>query len=204
MSYNIESLVRLMITHNNNNINISFPAVIVNVDKLKDNLVDVKPLVNYQNTTSGGYIEYPTITDVSLVFPSSQTSTICFPVNQGDFVDLVFQSSDIQRFISGNTSIHNPKVNSFGNLTNVVAFIGFTPFQQSCFNPINYTNDFDNQDLNIVHNKGSENEITFKLTSEGDLKVLNAKKVSYECEEFEIKASEKIKFTAPLISENGR
>lgn len=204
MSYNIESLVRLMITQNNNNINISFPAVIVNVDKLKDNLVDVKPLVNYQNTISGGYIEYPTITDVSLIFPSNQTSTICFPVNQGDFVDLVFQSSDIQRFISGNTSSHNPKVNAFGNLTNVVAFVGFTPFQQSCFNPINYTNDFDNQDLNIVHNKGSENEITFKLTSDGDLKVLNAKKVSYECEDFEIKASEKIKFTAPLISENGR
>ena len=64
--------------------------------------------------------------------------------------------------------------------------------------------EFNDQDLNIVHNKNTDSEVVFKLTSEGDLKVINAKKVSYECEEFEVTASEKIKFTAPLISENGR
>lgn len=204
MSYQIEAIVKYLIRQNNHDINISFPAVVVGTDNLKDGLVDVKPVVNYSNPLTEETVEYPTLYNVRLIYPSSKNSTICFPVQQGDFVSLIIQSVDIQNFIRGATEPHDPLMLSHGNLANVVAIVGFTPYQQSCFNPINYKNDFDNQDLNIVHNKNTDNEITFKLTTGGDLKVLNAKKVSFECEEFEVSASEKIKFTAPLISENGR
>lgn len=204
MSQSIEALIRHMIKQNNHNINISFPAVVINTDNLKDGFIDVQPIVRYTNPLTREPVDYPPLYNIRVVFPSNQTSSICFPVNQGDFVDLVIQSVDVQKFINGNAEVHSPSLLSFGNLANVIAFVGFTPYQQSCFNPMNYKNDFDNQDLNIVHNKNTDNEIVFKLTSDGDLKVLNAKKVSYECEEFEVNASEKIKFTSPLISENGR
>lgn len=204
MRGSLESIIRHMIKLNNHKTNISFPAVVVNTDNLKDGFIDVKPVVNFMNSATGDTIEYPVISNVSVLFPSSKNTTICFPLVQGDTVDLVFQSVDIQDFVGGNTESHDPFSTGYGNLANVVAIVGFTPYQQSCFNPMNYKNDFDNQDLNIVHNKNTDNEITFKLTSDGDLKVLNAKKVSYECEEFEITASEKIKFTSPIISENGR
>ena len=204
MSYQIESIVKYLIRQNNHDINISFPAVVVGTDNLKDGLVDVQPIVNYSNPLTEETVEYPILYSVRLIYPSSKNSTICFPVQQGDFVSLLIQSVDIQNFLRGNTEPHDPLMLSHGNLANVVAIVGFTPYQQSCFNPINYKNDFNNQDLNIVHNKNTDNEITFKLTTDGDLKVLNAKKVSFECEEFEVSASEKIKFTAPLISENGR
>jgi hypothetical protein len=184
--------------------NIAFPAVIVGIDNLSDGFIDVRPVVNYMNSVTGETIKYPTISNVKVIFPSSQTSTISFPLSQGDTVDLIFQSVDIQDFINGNKNQHDPFSISNGNLNNVVAIVGFSNYQESPLNARNYQNEFDNKDLNIVHNKNTENEIIFKLTTDGDLKVLNAKKVSYECEEFEVTASEKIKLTAPLISENGR
>lgn len=200
----IEVAIKQLISQNNHNMNISFPAVVLNTDSLVDGFIDVKPIVNYVSPLTRESVEYPTLHNIKVLFPSTANSSICFPVQQGDFVDLLVQSVDIQSFLQGATEPHDPLMLSHGNLANVVAIVGFSPYQQSCFNPINYKNDFDNQDLNIVHNKNTDNEITFKLTTDGDLKVLNAKKVSFECEEFEVSASEKIKLTAPLISENGR
>ena len=49
MGYSTEAIVRHMITQNNHNINIAFPAVVVNTDNILDGLVDVQPLVNFQN-----------------------------------------------------------------------------------------------------------------------------------------------------------
>ncbi len=200
----IESIIRFLIKRNNHNINTSFPAIIVGTQKLSDGLVDVQPIVNFKNRDTGESFEYPVIRDVSLIFPSTSKSSIVFPVEQGDTVLLVSQSVDTSKFKNGSVETHDPRHPAFGNLANVVAFVGFSPYQNSSLSANNYTNDIDNRDLNIVHNKGTDSEITFKLTSSGDLRVLNAKKVSYECESFEIIASEKIKLTAPLISENGR
>jgi hypothetical protein len=204
MDNSLELVIKYLINQNNHNINISFPAVVVGVEKLVDGLVDVQPIVSHLDPLTRKATTFPVLYDISLLFPNTSKSTISFPVNQGDYVDLIVQSVDIQRFVDGDEGVHDPDFLSHGNLSNVVALVGFTPYQKSPFNPNNYRNEFNDQDLNIVHNKNTDSEIVFKLTSEGDLKVINAKKVSYECEEFEVTASEKIKFTAPLISENGR
>ena len=186
MSYSVESVINFLIAQNNNNINISFPAVIVSTERLVDNLVDVQPIVNFKNPMSLEYLEYPVIKDVSLVFPSNKTSSICFPIAQGDFVDLVFQSSDIQDFMFGNTDTHDPTYNSFGNLTNVVAFVGFTPYQESCFNPNNYSTDFNNQDLNIVHNKNTPNESSISINTDGEITLRSPTVVKVEAKEVQV------------------
>ena len=204
MDNSLELVIKYLINQNNHNINISFPAIVVGVEKLVDGLVDVQPIVSHLDPLTRRATTLPVLYDISLLFPNTSKTTISFPVNQGDYVDLIVQSVDIQRFVEGDEGVHDPDFLSHGNLSNVVALVGFTPFQKSPFNPNNYRNEFNDQDLNIVHNKNTDSEVVFKLTSEGDLKVINAKKVSYECEEFEVTASEKIKFTAPLISENGR
>ena len=204
MANSLDAVIKNWVKQNNNNLKIAFPAVVVGVESLSDGLIDVQPLVNHINTVNSQTVKYPTLHDIPVIFPSTKNSTICFPVSQGDFVELVVQSVDIQRFVNGDGEPHSPSLFSFNNLSNTVAFVGFSPFQHSCFNSNNYKKDFNNQDLNIVHNKNTENEITFKLTVDGDLKVLNAKKVSYECEDFEVNASRRIGLTAPLISENGR
>lgn len=202
MSYNIESLVRHMITQNNHNTNISFPAMIVGIESLKDGLVDLQPIVNYQNPLSAETTVYPVLHDVPVIFPTNKTSSICFPVNQGDFVDIIVQSVDIRRFVEGASEIHDPDFLSYGNLSNVVAIVGFSPYQESCFNPNNYKNEFNNQDLNIVHNKNSDNEAIVSINTDGDITLKSPTKVLVESPKVEVLADE-VEANNAIISTQG-
>lgn len=182
-----------MLKINNHNLNIAFPAVIVNTDKIKDNLVDVQPLVRYNNPLVSDTVDYPVIKDVTLINPSNKTSTICFPVSQGDYVDLLVQSVDIKNFVGGNGEVHDPEFYQHGDLSNVVAIIGFSPYQESCFNPENYRNDFDHLDLNIVHNKNTANECSVTLKKDGEVGLKSPIRVSIDSPEVDVK-SDKVNF----------
>lgn len=176
----IEAIIKHMISKNNHNIHIAFPAVVIGTGKIKDGLVDVQPIVNYQNPLSKETVNFPKLFNIRLMFPSTQNSSICFPVSQGDFVEVVIQSVDVLNFVHGNTELHDPDLPAFGNLSNAVAFAGFSPFQDSCLNPDNYSNDFDSDDLNIVHNKNTSNEVNIALKKDGDIKITTKGSVNIE------------------------
>lgn len=198
----VESIAKHLIKLNNHKTNISFPAVVVNTDKIEDGFIDVKPIVNLMNSVTGDTIEYPTMRDIRVIFPSSKNTTICFPLVQGDTVDLLFQSVDVEDFINGDTSPHDPFSTGYGNLKNVVAIVGFTPYQESCFNPNNYKNEFNNQDLNIVHNKNTNNEAIISINTEGDISLKSPTKVSVESPNVEVNA-ETIEANNAVISTQG-
>ena len=202
MAYSTEALVRHMITQNNHNLNICFPAVIINADNISNGLVDVQPLVNFQNPLTFETEINPVLYGVSVVFPSTKLSSVCFPVNQGDYVDLIIQSVDIQNFVNGNTGIHDPMMLSHGNLANVVAMVGFTPYQESCFNPNNYKNEFNNQDLNIVHNKNTNSEAIVSINTDGDISLKSPTKVLVESPSVEVIA-DTIEANNAVISTQG-
>ena len=202
MANNLDTIIKFWIRGNNENLKIAFPAIIVGVSRLEDGFVDVKPLVNHINTANSQTIEYPVIHDVSLVFPSTAKSTICFPVDVGDFVELIMQSSDIQKFIMGNEEPHDPSYAAYNNLTNIVAFVGFAPFQKSCFNSNNYRNDFDNQDLNIVHNKNTTGEVSITLKSSGDIVLKAPTRLVVESKEVEL-VSDTVDAKDAVISTEG-
>ena len=191
-----------MIKTNNNDINISFPAVVVNTDKIVDGIVDVQPIVRFLNPLSLETVEYPVLLDVSLVMPSTKTSTFSLPVQQGDFVTILVQTSDVQKFVNGNTDVHDPDFNSFGDLSNVVAIVGFTPYQQSAFNPNNYKNDFNNQNLNIVHNKNTDNEAIISINTDGDISLKSPTKVVVESKVVEVVA-DNVNVNSATISTQG-
>lgn len=172
-----DAITKRMISLNNHNIKISFPARVINIDELKDGFVDVQPVVNYINPLTGESSEYDPIYHVRVLFPSTATTSICFPLNQGDLVDLVFQSVNIEKFVDGNVETHDPKMFSLGNMSDVVAHVGFETYQQSCMNPNNYKNEFNNQDLNIVHNKNTGNEVIMSFTTDGKMKVVSPSEV---------------------------
>lgn len=130
MSGSLEAVIKHMINLNNHKSNISFPAIVVNTDNLVDGFIDVKPLVNNMNPLTGNTIEYPPIRNVQVMMPSTKNSSISMPVAQGDTVELLFQSVEIVDFVNGNTEAHDPYSNGWGNLSNVVAIVGFTPYQQ--------------------------------------------------------------------------
>ena len=173
----IDSLIKHMISINNYNFKFAIPAIVVGVSNLKDGLIDVLPIVNSVNHLTWETTEHNTLYDIPVVFPSTSNSSICFPVNQGDTVELILQSSDIIRFRDGNKEQHDPSQLGYNNLANCIALVGFVPFQESCFNPNNYKNDFDNQDLNIVHNKNSANEANIVIKSDGSINILSNNKV---------------------------
>lgn len=166
------------------------PATVVSVDEIKDGFIDVKPIVNYQNKQTLDCYEYGIIQRVKVQYPSTKTSSITLPVVIGDIVELIFQSVGIQDILNGNTEPHDPILHVFNNMVDCVAFIGFEPFQQSCMNPNNYKNDFNNQDLNIVHNKNTDREVTFSLTQEGGVKVITSGAVEVGCDTAKINATE--------------
>lgn len=174
---NVESVVKHMIKHNNYSIRTATPAIVVGVSELKDGLIDVKPLVNYTNPYTRDTIEYGVLKSVRVVYPSTQSSTICFPVKQGDTVDLIFQSDDISKFTHGNKEQHNPTLLTFGNLLDCVAVVGFETMQDSCFNANNYSTDFDLNDLNIVHNKNTANEASIKIKQNGEINITSKSNV---------------------------
>ena len=173
----IDSLIKHMISINNYNFKFAIPAIVVGVSNLKDGLIDVLPIVNSVNHLTWETTEHNTLYNIPVVFPSTSNSSICFPVNQGDTVELILQSSDIIRFRDGNKEQHDPSQLGYNNLANCIALVGFVPFQESCFNPNNYKNDFDNQDLNIVHNKNSGNEANIVIKSDGSINILSNNKV---------------------------
>lgn len=202
MANSLEAAVRYMINKNNHSLNIAFPALVVGVQKISDGFIDVKPLVNHTNPLTMDYAEYPTLYDIPVVFPSTKNSTFCFPINQGDFVDLLIQSVDVQRFVEGEKESHDPNFLSFGNLANCVAIVGFTPYQESCFNPNNYKNEFNNQDLNIVHNKNTDQEAIISVNTQGDIHLKSPTKVLVESKEVQV-VSDKIDANNAVISTQG-
>ena len=166
-----EKLINFLIKNQIRDLNFSIPAVVVGVQRLKEGYVDVKPIVNRINPQTGDTFERTTIKNVRLIFPSNKSSTICFPVKQGDQVRLVFQNCSIQSFLDGNTQPHDPVTNAFLNLNDVTAEVGFQTTQESCFDANNYANEFDNTSLNIVHNKNTPQESKIEIKESGDVVV---------------------------------
>ena len=166
-----EKLINFLIKNQIRDLNFSIPAVVVGVQRLKEGYVDVKPIVNRINPQTGDTFERTTINNVRLIFPSNKSSTICFPVKQGDQVRLVFQNCSIQSFLDGNTQPHDPATNAFLSLNDVTAEVGFQTTQESCFDANNYTNEFDNTSLNIVHNKNTPQESKIEIKESGDVVV---------------------------------
>ena len=199
----IEFLINKLTTASSKNMKVSIPALVVNVQNLKKGLISVLPIVNFRDNHTHEYYEYGVLEDIRVVFPSNTTSTICFPVKVGDTVDVVFKSCSISSFLNGNKNPHNPSQTFIQNMLDCCAYVGFQTTQESCFDANNYTNEFNLNDLNIIHNKNTGNEVVFKLTEEGDVKVV-CKKHTIEAEEVEINASKSITMRSPLISENGR
>lgn len=186
---NQDALINKIVKSKIADMRVSIPAQVVGIQDLKDGFIDVQPIVNYSNQFTRETAVEGVIRRVRVCYPSTKTTTICFPINQGDTVDLVFQSVNIATFISGNKEPHNPSFSSFNNRSDVVAYVGFEPYQQSCMNPNNYKNDFDNQDLNIVHNKNTDNEVVLKLTADGELKIKCPQKVTVEASDVHVEAS---------------
>lgn len=148
------------------------PAIVVGVEDIRDGFISVQPSVNklFPDLT---YDEEAQIIEVPVIFPSTATTSFTFPVNVGDGVLLVFCHNDIDNFKYGLKETHDPQTSSYLTNQSAVAIVGFNPYQESALNPNNYKNELNMDDVNIVHNKSTANEVVFSLTQDGKV-VCNA------------------------------
>lgn len=145
-------------------------AEVLNTGKLEQCRIDVKPIVNHEYKDST-VVEYPTILSVPVQFPSSSTSALTFPINQGDNVLLVFSQKGLDVFKSGATSAHDPiDMRSFDK-RDAIAIPCVNPFSKSINNPDTRTLTHNVDDMVMTHNIGKDNECEVRLTSGGEVKI---------------------------------
>lgn len=152
------------------------PCVILTIhDDLFDQRVDVQPILarRYDN---GDDQEYPPILSVPVVFQSSSTSGMTYPVNVGDAVLCVFSKvgTDTFRAAEDNDITIPVDFRSF-DYRDAVAIPGLFSFAQAINNPEKYTLSHDTRDLNITHNIGSGQEARVKLGADGSIFLENTK-----------------------------
>lgn len=145
-------------------------AEVLNTGKLEQCRIDVKPIVNHEYKDST-VVKYPTILSVPVQFPSSSTSALTFPINQGDNVLLVFSQKGLDVFKSGATSAHDPiDMRSFDK-RDAIAIPCVNPFSKSINDPVKRTLTHSVDDMVMTHNIGKDNECEVRLTSGGEVKV---------------------------------
>ena len=150
--------------------NFCIPAVIVSVRSAAQRRIDVKPLPNKVYAT-GEVIEYPVITSVQAVMPSTSNTMIHFPLVVGDVVLLVFSQEELDSAKAGSTAPYTPDTRRKLDLSDAIAIVGYFGFgntpEGKTMRHCNYTD----ADVAIVHNIGSPDETSFVLKSNGSMEL---------------------------------
>lgn len=170
MEETLESRLNAFFDFKLSKVNTAMLGVIEQVRDLEQQRVDVKPLVNKQYV-DGDSQEYPVILSVPLVFPSSSTSAVTFPVNKGDIVLLVFNQNNIDVFKSGSHTPHDPIDTRLFDRRDAIAIPCAFAFDKAINKQTNRELPHDPQDVVIAHNIGKDSECEIRIKKSGKIEV---------------------------------
>lgn len=170
MEDTLESRLNSFIDFKFSALNTCMLCVVEQVRDLEEQRVDVKPLVNKQFVDSD-VLEYPAILSVPLVFPSSSTSAITFPVNKGDVVVVIFSQSSIDVFKSGSHTAHDPVDTRRFDRRDAIAIPCAFAFDKAINKQSNRTLTHSTTDVVIAHNIGKDNECEIRVKSSGKIEI---------------------------------
>lgn len=100
----------------------------------KEQKADIKPLLKRTVINEDGSEiseSLPVVPDVPIMFPRAGGFFITFPIEQGDFVLMVFCERSIDKFTAGLGSESDPVDLRMHDLSDAVAFPAFYPFAKS-------------------------------------------------------------------------
>jgi len=176
MENGLETILNSQIDFRLSDIYVSMVAVVTGVSKLNECRIDVQPIVNKQYI-EGEILEYPEILSVPVQFPSSSTSALTFPINQGDNVLLVFSQKGLDVFKSGATSAHDPiDMRSFDK-RDAIAIPCVNPFSKSINDPVKRTLTHSVDDMVMTHNIGLPTECEVRMKPTGKIELTSALQV---------------------------
>ncbi len=176
MENSLETILNSQIDFRLSDIYVTMVAEVTNVSKLNECRIDVQPVVN-KKYIDGEILEYPEILSVPVQFPSSSTSALTFPINQGDNVLLVFSQKGLDVFKSGATSAHDPiDMRSFDK-RDAIAIPCVNPFSKSINNPDTRTLLHSVDDMVMTHNIGLPTECEVRMKPTGKIELTSALQV---------------------------
>jgi len=166
-----ESAVKALFDYQMRNVFTALPALVMRVEDAGEQRVAVKPLVNNVFPDWEDSIEFPTILSVQLMYPSSSTSAITFPVNAGDTVLLVFAQSCMDVFKSGDGTTQPPSDYRRFDKRDAIAIPGLFPFGLAINQQSKRTLTHSTDDVVVAHNLGTPEECEIRLKPTGKVEI---------------------------------
>lgn len=103
----------------------SLPGEILSFDGIK---ADIRPLSKIL-LRDGSTVDFPYLTDILVITPSTKEYGIKFPIKEGDRGMLHFQDRDISNLLLNNES--TPLTSRMHELTDAVFYLGFSAFEDA-------------------------------------------------------------------------
>jgi hypothetical protein len=199
MENSLETILNSQIDFRLSDIYVTMVAVVTGVSKLNECRIDVQPIVN-KKYIDGEILEYPEILSVPVQFPSSSTSALTFPINQGDNVLLVFSQKGLDVFKSGATSAHDPiDMRSFDK-RDAIAIPCVNPFSKSINDPVKRTLTHSVDDMVMTHNIGKATECEVRMKPTGKIELTSTLQVDVKAPITNITSTISSTVSAPVVA----
>lgn len=167
----MESAMIAFFEHQMRKVYTAIPAVIIAVRSDEKQSIDVKPLVNQVFADLEDDTEHPVLLHVPLIYPSSSTSAVTFPVHPGDTVMLVFSQAGTDVFKSGDGTAQPPPDNRRFSIRDAIAIPGLFPFGSAINQVSKHTLPHSTDDLVVFHNLGTSAECELRMKQSGKIEV---------------------------------
>lgn len=158
------------------------PCVVISNSEIASQRIDVQPVVN-KKFKNDNVEQHPVILAVPLVFPSSSTSALTFPVNVGDTVLCVFSQRGLDTFKNSDSDSRFVTPVDFRKFDkrDAIAIPGLFPFSESVNSVSNRSLPHSTTDMVMAHNLGG-NEVEIRLKPDGSLNIKSPTSVNVECQ----------------------
>jgi hypothetical protein len=166
-----ESATKALFEYQMRNIFTAIPAKVMMVENAGEQRVSVKPLVNAVFPDWDDSEEFPTILSVPLMYPSSSSSAVVFPVHAGDTVLLVFAQSCMDVFKGGDGSAQPPSDYRRFDKRDAIAIPGLFPFGSAINQVSKHTLPHSTDDLVVFHNLGTSAECELRMKQTGKIEI---------------------------------
>lgn len=167
----LEEVLKLSFASNSRHLYTALPCIVLAVQGDGSNQqIDVQPSVNtlYKD---GSDKEHPPIMGVPVIFPSSRTSMLSFPINVGDTVLCIFAQRGIDNFKIGTGLPTRPTDYRKFDKRDAIAIPGLFPFSKALNNPLKRNLTHSTKDAVLTHNIGTSGECEIRLKENGDIQL---------------------------------
>lgn len=195
----MESAMIAFFEHQMRKVYTAIPAVIIAVRSNEKQSVDVKPLINQVFADLEDDTEHPVLLHVPLIYPSSSTSAVTFPVHPGDTVMLVFSQASADVFKSGDGTAQPPSDNRRFSIRDAIAIPGLFPFGSAINQVSKHTLPHSTDDLVVFHNLGTSAECELRMKQTGKVEITSPLQVQINAPVVNVAATTSATVSAPAI-----